>query len=31
MGRIVSTRGNVGAATLAQIREMIAVMLDIPV
>lgn len=31
MGRIVSTRGNVGAATLAQIRETIAVMLDIPV
>jgi mRNA interferase MazF len=29
MGRIVSTRGNVGAATLAQIRETIAVMLDI--
>ena len=30
-GRIVSTRGNVGAATLGQIRETIAVMLDIPV
>jgi mRNA interferase MazF len=29
-GRIVSTRGNVGAATLAQIRETIAVLLDIP-
>jgi len=29
--RIVSTRGNVGAATLAQIRETIAVMLDIPI
>jgi mRNA-degrading endonuclease toxin of MazEF toxin-antitoxin module len=30
-GRIVSVRGNVGAATLAQIRETIAVMLDISV
>lgn len=29
-GRIVSVRGNVGAAALAQIREMIAVLLDIP-
>lgn len=29
--RIVSTRGNVGAATLAQIRETIAVMLDISI
>lgn len=29
--RIVSTRGNVGPATLAQIRETIAVMLDIPI
>jgi mRNA interferase MazF len=29
IGRIVSTRGNVGATTLAQIRETIAVMLDI--
>jgi mRNA interferase MazF len=29
-GRIVSTRGNVGATALAQIRETIAVMLDIP-
>ncbi len=29
-GRIASARGNVGAATLAQIRETIAVMLDIP-
>jgi len=28
-GRIVSTRGNIGAATLAQIRETIAVLLDI--
>jgi mRNA-degrading endonuclease toxin of MazEF toxin-antitoxin module len=30
-GRIVSTRGNVGAATLAQIRETIAVLLDIAI
>jgi mRNA interferase MazF len=30
-GRIVSTRGNIGAATLAQIRETIAVLLDIPI
>jgi mRNA interferase MazF len=30
-GRIVSTRGNVGATTLAQIRETVAVMLDIPI
>ena len=30
-GRVVSVRGNVGAATLAQIRETIAVMLDISV
>jgi mRNA interferase MazF len=30
-GRIVSARGNVGPAALAQIRETIAVMLDIPV
>jgi mRNA interferase MazF len=30
-GRIVSVRGNVGAATLAQIRETIAIMLDISV
>jgi mRNA-degrading endonuclease toxin of MazEF toxin-antitoxin module len=30
-GRIVSARGNVGPATLAQIRETIALMLDIPV
>ena len=30
MGRIVSARGNIGAATLAQIRETIAVLLDIP-
>jgi mRNA interferase MazF len=30
-GRIVSTRGNVGATTIAQIRETIAVMLDIPI
>ena len=30
-GRIVSARGNVGPATLAQIRETIAIMLDIPV
>ena len=29
-GRIISVRGNVGAATLAQIRETIAVLLDIP-
>ena len=29
-GRIVSTRGTVGATVLAQIRETIAVMLDIP-
>jgi mRNA interferase MazF len=30
-GRIVSTRGNVGATALAQVRETIAVMLDIPI
>lgn len=30
-GRIASTRGNVGAAALSQIRETIAVLLDIPV
>ena len=30
-GRIVSARGNIGPATLAQIRETIAVILDIPV
>ena len=30
-GRIVSARGNVGPATLAQIRETVAIMLDIPV
>jgi mRNA interferase MazF len=30
MGRIVSARGTIGAATLAQIRETIAVLLDIP-
>ena len=30
-GRIVSTRGNVGATALAQIRETMAVMLDIPI
>jgi mRNA-degrading endonuclease toxin of MazEF toxin-antitoxin module len=30
-GRVVSARGNVGAATLAQIRETIAVLLDIPI
>ena len=29
-GRIVATRGNLDAATLAQIRETIAIMLDIP-
>lgn len=29
--RIVSTRGNIGAATLAQIRETLAVLLDIPI
>jgi len=28
--RIIGVRGNVGAATLAQIRETIAVLLDIP-
>ncbi len=28
--RILEVRGNVGGATLAQIREMIAVLLDIP-
>jgi mRNA interferase MazF len=28
--RIVSTRGNVGAAVLAQVRETIAVLLDLP-
>jgi mRNA interferase MazF len=30
-GRAVSARGNVGVATLAQIRETIAVLLDIPI
>jgi mRNA interferase MazF len=30
LARIRSTRGNVGAATLAQIRETIAVILDLP-
>jgi mRNA interferase MazF len=30
-GRIVATRGNVGATALAQIRETIAVMLDVPI
>jgi len=29
--RILSARGNVGAAMLAQIRETIAIMLDVPV
>lgn len=29
--RIVSTRGNVGSTTLSQIRETIAVLLDIPI
>jgi len=29
-GRIQATRGNVGAAALAQIRETIAVILDLP-
>ena len=29
-GRIVSTRGNLGAAKLAQVRETIAIMFDIP-
>lgn len=29
-GRISSARGNAGAATLAQIRETLALMLDIP-
>lgn len=29
--RIVSSRGNVGIATLGQIRETLAVMLDIPI
>lgn len=29
-GRIVDVRGNVGAATLAQIRETIAVVPDLP-
>ncbi len=29
--RIVSARGNVGPATLAQMRETVAIMLDIPV
>jgi len=29
-GRIVGTRGNVGAATLSQIRETIAIILDLP-
>jgi mRNA interferase MazF len=30
LARLRSTRGNVGAATLAQIRETIAVILDLP-
>ena len=30
LARIRSTRGNVGAATLAQIRETIALILDLP-
>lgn len=30
-GRIASTRGNVGVAALLQIRETIAVLLDIPI
>ncbi len=30
-GRIVTARGNVGAAKLAGIRETIAIMLDIPI
>ena len=30
-GRIVSSRGNVGIAALGQIRETVAVMLDIPI
>jgi mRNA interferase MazF len=30
-GRIVTARGNVGPATLARIRETIAIMLDVPV
>ena len=29
-GRIITVRGHVGAATLAQIRETIAVLLDLP-
>ena len=29
-GRIVATRGNVGPAVVAQIREMIAALLDLP-
>lgn len=29
-GRIVGTRGNVGAAALSQIRETIAIILDLP-
>jgi hypothetical protein len=29
-GRITATRGNVGPAVLAQIRETIAVLLDLP-
>lgn len=30
-GRITAARGNVGGATLAQVRETIAVLLDIPI
>lgn len=29
-GRVVGTRGNVGAAALSQIRETIAIILDLP-
>ena len=29
-GRIVATRGNVGAVTLSQLRETIAVIIDLP-
>jgi mRNA interferase MazF len=29
-GRVISTLGNIGAATLAQLRETIAILLDIP-
>jgi mRNA interferase MazF len=30
VGRVVATRGNIGSAALAQVRETIALLLDIP-